>query len=211
MTEHVLYSFRRCPYAMRARMALRYSGVPLSIVEVSLKAKPAEMLALSPKGTVPVLACADGRVIEQSLDIMHWALAQHDPDHWLHAGGEALIEENDTTFKTHLDRYKYAIRYPENPMEHYRAQGAIFLQRLEDLLTETPYLCGPALSLADVALAPFVRQFAHVDRDWFTQAPYPQLQAWLEQFLASELFIAVMHPTAKPAQTSPERETAPGT
>ena len=192
MTGHVLYSFRRCPYAMRARMALRYSGVPLSIVEVSLKAKPAEMLAASPKATVPVLVCADGSVIEQSLDIMHWALARHDPDNWLQPGCAALIEENDTRFKVLLDRYKYAIRYPEHPMEYYRAQGAEFLQRLEDVLARSAYLAGPALSLADVALAPFVRQFAHVDRDWFEQAPYPRLNAWLEQFLASELFSSVM-------------------
>ena len=192
MTGHVLYSFRRCPYAMRARMALRYSGVPLSIVEVSLKAKPAEMLASSPKGTVPVLVCADGSVIEQSLDIMHWALARHDPDNWLQPGCAALIEENDTRFKVLLDRYKYAIRYPEHPMEYYRAQGAEFLQRLEDVLARSAYLAGPALSLADVALAPFVRQFAHVDRDWFEQAPYPRLNAWLERFLASELFSSVM-------------------
>ena len=192
MTEHVLYSFRRCPYAMRARMALRYSGVPLSIVEVSLKAKPAQMLAASPKGTVPVLVCADGSVIEQSLDIMHWALARHDPDNWLQPGCNELIEANDTTFKVLLDRYKYAIRYPEHPMAFYRAQGAEFLQRLEDVLTRSPYLAGPALSLTDVALAPFVRQFAHVDRDWFAQAPYPHLNAWLERFLASELFSSVM-------------------
>ena len=192
MTGHVLYSFRRCPYAMRARMALRYSGVPLSIVEVSLKAKPAEMLAASPKATVPVLVCADGSVIEQSLDIMHWALARHDPDNWLQPGCAALIEENDTRFKVLLDRYKYAIRYPEHPMEYYRAQGAEFLQRLEDVLARSAYVAGPALSLADVALAPFVRQFAHVDRDWFEQAPYPRLNAWLERFLASELFSSVM-------------------
>ncbi|KAB0489608.1 MULTISPECIES: glutathione S-transferase [Pseudomonas] len=192
MTEHVLYSFRRCPYAMRARMALRYSGVPLSIVEVSLKAKPEQMLAASPKGTVPVLVCADGSVIEQSLDIMHWALARHDPDNWLQPDCNELIEANDTTFKVLLDRYKYAIRYPEHPMAFYRAQGAEFLQRLEDVLTRSPYLAGPALSLADVALAPFVRQFAHVDRDWFAQAPYPHLNAWLERFLASELFSSVM-------------------
>jgi len=196
MTGNVLYSFRRCPYAMRARMALRYSGVPLSIVEVSLKAKPAEMLALSPKGTVPVLVCADGRVIEQSLEIMHWALARHDPDNWLGPDSAALIEENDQVFKVNLDRYKYAIRYPEQPMEQYRAQGAAFLQRLEVLLEQTPYLAGDTLSLADIALAPFVRQFAHVDRDWFEQAPYPRLNAWLERFLASELFISVMTKTA---------------
>ena len=196
MTGNVLYSFRRCPYAMRARMALRYSGVPVSIVEVSLKAKPAEMLALSPKGTVPVLVCADGRVIEQSLEIMHWALARHDPDNWLGPDSAALIEENDQVFKVNLDRYKYAIRYPEQPMEHWRAQGALFLQRLEVLLEQTPYLAGDTLSLADIALAPFVRQFAHVDRDWFEQAPYPRLNAWLERFLASELFISVMAKTA---------------
>jgi len=195
MSLHTLYSFRRCPYAMRARMALRYSGVPVSIIEVSLKAKPADMLAASPKGTVPVLVCADGRVIEQSLEIMHWALSQNDPDVWLPADRpliEALIEENDTRFKVLLDRYKYAVRYPEYPMEHYRAQGAVVLQRLECLLEHTPYLTGTTLTLADVALAPFIRQFAHVDRAWFAQAPYPKLQAWLERFLASGLFTAVM-------------------
>ena len=195
MSLHTLYSFRRCPYAMRARMALRYSGVPVSIIEVSLKAKPADMLAASPKGTVPVLVCADGRVIEQSLEIMHWALSQNDPDIWLPADRpliEMLIEENDTRFKVLLDRYKYAVRYPEYPMEHYRAQGAVVLQRLECLLEHTPYLTGTTLTLADVALAPFIRQFAHVDRAWFAQAPYPKLQAWLERFLASGLFTAVM-------------------
>ena len=198
MSAHLLYSFRRCPYAMRARMALRYSGVPLTTVEVSLKAKPADMLAASPKGTVPVLVCADGRVIEQSLEIMRWALAQNDPDDWLkgsHPLIEQLIDENDSLFKVQLDRYKYAIRYPEYPMEHYRAQGEQFLLRLETLLKQSTYLTGDSLSLADVALAPFVRQFAHVDRDWFTQAPYPLLRAWLEQFLASALFTSVLGKT----------------
>lgn len=198
MSAHLLYSFRRCPYAMRARMALRYSGVPLNTIEVSLKAKPADMLLASPKGTVPVLVCADGRVIEQSLDIMRWALACNDPDNWLQSGNpliEQLLDENDRVFKVQLDRYKYAIRYPEYPMEHYRAQGQSFLLRLETLLSHSPYLAGDTLSLADVALAPFVRQFAHVDRDWFTQAPYPHLRAWLERFLASELFTSVMGKT----------------
>lgn len=129
---NTLYSFRRCPYAMRARLALRYSGVPLEIVEVSLKAKPAAMLALSPKGTVPVLS-VDGRVIDESLDIMRWALAQHDPQDWLLKDDgpaqqriEALIAENDQVFKLHLNRYKYAERYPEQPMEYYRSQGKYF-------------------------------------------------------------------------------------
>ncbi|MBK5543199.1 glutathione S-transferase [Pseudomonas sp. TH04] len=197
MSEALLYSFRRCPYAMRARLALRYSGVPVQIVEVSLKAKPAEMLALSPKGTVPVL-CVGGRVIEESLEIMQWALAQHDPDGWLRQGDPrvlALIAENDQVFKHHLNRYKYAERYPEQPMEHYRAEGEVFLQTLEGLLAENDYLLAEQLSLADVALAPFVRQFAHVDREWFAGTPYRQLQAWLQRFLESPLFIAVM---AKP-------------
>ncbi len=197
MSEALLYSFRRCPYAMRARLALRYSGVPVQIVEVSLKAKPAEMLALSPKGTVPVL-CVGGRVIEESLEIMQWALAQHDPDDWLLKGDPRvldLITENDQVFKHHLNRYKYAERYPEQPMEHYRAEGEVFLQTLEGLLAENDYLLAEQLSLADVALAPFVRQFAHVDREWFAGTPYRQLQAWLQRFLESPLFIAVM---AKP-------------
>ena len=194
MSEVLLYSFRRCPYAMRARLALRYSGVSMRIVEVSLKAKPAEMLALSPKGTVPVLV-VDGVVIDESLAIMQWALAQHDPDDWLLQGNPAtlaLIAENDLGFKQHLNRYKYAERYPEQPMEHYRAEGEVFLQKLEGLLAQRDYLLADHLSLADVALAPFVRQFAHVDREWFAGTPYHRLQAWLQRFLESPLFIAVM-------------------
>ncbi|MCM2380234.1 glutathione S-transferase [Pseudomonas marginalis] len=197
MSEVLLYSFRRCPYAMRARLALRYSGVPVRIVEVSLKAKPAEMLALSPKGTVPVLS-VDGEVIDESLAIMQWALAQHDPDNWLLEGDPAvlaLVAENDQGFKYHLDRYKYAERYPEQPMDHYRAEGEVFLQKLEGLLTGHAYLLADQPSLADMALAPFVRQFAHVDRDWFAAAPYPRLQQWLERFLQSPLFVGVMAKT----------------
>ncbi|MBT1264767.1 glutathione S-transferase [Pseudomonas sp. VS38] len=197
MSEAVLYSFRRCPYAMRARMALRYSGVAVQIIEVSLKSKPAEMLALSPKGTVPVLS-VDGRVIDESLAIMRWALAQNDPEGWLlgdDRATQALIEENDQGFKHQLNRYKYAERYPEYPMEHYRAEGEVFLMRLEGLLAEREYLLAGHLSLADVALAPFVRQFAHVDREWFGRAPYPRLRAWLQRFLESPLFIAVMAKT----------------
>ncbi|PNB48302.1 glutathione S-transferase [Pseudomonas sp. GW456-12-10-14-LB2] len=191
---NTLYSFRRCPYAMRARMALRYSGVPIEIVEVSLKAKPAQMLAISPKGTVPVLD-ADGQVIDESLEIMRWALAQNDPDEWL-LGGDSriakLIEANDQVFKVHLNRYKYAERYPEQPMEVYRAEGALFLQKLDELLEGREYLLTNHPSLADIALLPFVRQFAHVDRDWFAQTPYVRLQAWLQRFLESELFTGIM-------------------
>ncbi|VVN22041.1 hypothetical protein PS684_01827 [Pseudomonas fluorescens] len=191
---NTLYSFRRCPYAMRARMALRYSGVPVDIVEVSLKAKPAAMLAISPKGTVPVLN-AGGRVIDESLEIMRWALAQNDPQGWLLDGDARiaeLIEANDQVFKVHLNRYKYAERYPEQPMEVYRAEGALFLQSLDELLTDRDYLLTDHTSLADVALLPFVRQFAHVDREWFAQTPYVRLQAWLHRFLESELFTSIM-------------------
>ncbi|MGP6428427.1 glutathione S-transferase [Pseudomonas paraglycinae] len=191
---NTLYSFRRCPYAMRARMALRYSGVPVEIVEVSLKAKPAQMLAISPKGTVPVLD-AGGQVIDESLEIMRWALAQNDPDDWL-LGGDSriakLIEANDQVFKVHLNRYKYAERYPEQPMEVYRAESALFLQKLDELLEGREYLLTNHPSLADIALLPFVRQFAHVDRDWFAQTPYVRLQTWLQRFLESELFTGIM-------------------
>ena len=193
-----LYSFRRCPYAMRARMALRYSDVAVNIVEVSLKAKPAEMLALSSKGTVPVLS-VDGQVIDESLAIMHWALAQNDPQDWLlkddpvgRAQIAVLIEENDQVFKVHLNHYKYAERYPEQPMEVYRAEGEVFLRQLDELLQEREYLLANHPSLADVALLPFVRQFAHVDREWFGQTPYLHLQAWLQRFLESDLFTSVM-------------------
>jgi len=195
---NTLYSFRRCPYAMRARMALRYSGVAVNIVEVSLKAKPAEMLALSSKGTVPVLS-VDGQVIDESLAIMHWALAQSDPQDWLLKDDPVgqqliagLIEENDQVFKVYLNRYKYAERYPEQPMAFYRAEGEVFLRRLDELLEGRDYLLAEHPSLADVALMPFVRQFAHVDREWFGQTPYHRLQAWLQQFLESDLFIGVM-------------------
>ncbi|WP_065259856.1 glutathione S-transferase [Pseudomonas bananamidigenes] len=191
---NTLYSFRRCPYAMRARMALRYSGVPVDIIEVSLKAKPAEMLAISPKGTVPVLD-ADGQVIEESLEIMRWALAQNDPENWL-LGGDArigeLIEANDQEFKVHLNRYKYAERYPKQPMEVYRAEGALFLQKLDELLANRDYLLTDHPCLADIALLPFVRQFAHVDREWFATTPYVRLQAWLQRFLESDLFTGIM-------------------
>lgn len=193
-----LYSFRRCPYAMRARMALRYAGVAVDIVEVSLRAKPAEMLALSSKGTVPVLS-VDGRVIDESLDIMRWAVAQHDPQDWLlkddpqgQLALAALIEENDQTFKVHLNRYKYAERYPEQPMAFYRTEGEAFLRKLDELLKDRDYLLADHPSLADVALMPFIRQFAHVDRQWFAQTPYRRLQDWLQRFLGSELFVSIM-------------------
>jgi glutathione S-transferase len=194
----LLYSFRRCPYAMRARMAVAYSCVSVELIEVSLKAKPPEMLERSPKGTVPVLVL-DDHVLEQSLDIMRWALAQHDPDDWSMASDSQaqrqiaeLIAENDSRFKTDLDHYKYAVRYPEFTQAEYRARGEIFLNKLEGLLSDRDFLVTDHLTLADIALAPFVRQFCGVDPDWFWQAPYPRLQGWLQRFLDSTLFAQVM-------------------
>jgi glutathione S-transferase len=194
----LLYSFRRCPYAMRARMAVAYSGAEVELVEVSLKAKPAEMLKRSPKGTVPVLVL-DDEVLEQSLDIMQWALARNDPDDWSMAFDSAaqqqiaeLVAENDSTFKTDLDRYKYAVRYPDFTQEEYRARGEVFLSKLEGLLSDRECLISDHLTLADIALAPFVRQFCFVDPDWFWQSPYPRLQGWLKRFLESELFTDAM-------------------
>lgn len=197
----VLYSFRRCPYAMRARMAISYSRVSVELREVVLRAMPESLLACSPKGTVPVLVLVlqDGVVLDESRDIMDWALAAHDPEHWLPAAdSEAaaetarLIDANDTVFKPQLDRYKYAVRYPEHPAGYYREQGEQFLQQLEHRLQQHSWLLDGRIRVVDVAIFPFVRQFAHVDRDWFDQAPYPHLQHWLDRLLTSELFSGVM-------------------
>jgi glutathione S-transferase len=191
----LLYSYRRCPYAMRARMALSYTGIAYQLQDISLKDKPAGLLAVSPKGTVPVLVLPDGRVLEQSLDIMHWALQQHDPAQWLgidHVNSQALISENDGAFKQALDKYKYASRFPEQSAASYRSQAEVFLCKLELALQDQPFLSGTHLSLTDVAIFPFIRQFAAVDANWFAQAAYPKLQAWLQARLESSLFLGVM-------------------
>jgi len=194
----ILYSFRRCPWAMRARLALRYSECPVEVREVSLKAKPPELLALSPKGTVPVLS-ADDQVLDESLDIMRWALARHDPQDWLlHAdpsaaqAADALIVRNDRDFKAQVNLYKYAERYPQHTREDYRQQAQAWLEELEGLLTQRPYLFADHPSLADAALLPLMRQFAGVEPDWFSSAPYPHLRAWLQGWLESALFKAIM-------------------
>jgi glutathione S-transferase len=195
MTVPVLYSYRRCPYAMRARMALKYADIAVEICEISLKNKPSGMLKVSPKGTVPVLALHDGTVLEQSLDIMVWALRQNDADGWLeadHRQTQQLIAENDTGFKQALDQYKYAIRFPEQPAEVYRAQGEVFLQKLELLLSQHQFLLKDQVSLADIAIFPFIRQFAAVDGAWFESAPYLKLKAWLKALIESALFVSVM-------------------
>lgn len=193
----VLYSFRRCPYAIRSRLALQYAGQMVDLQEVSLRDKPPEMLAISPKGTVPVLQLADGTVLEESLDITLWALRKADPAQLLPAADElpetlALIAENDGNFKHWLDRYKYAVGYPEHSPEYYRQQGEIFLQNLEQRLNQNTYLSGAQVTLSDIAIVPFVRQFAFVDKAWFDAADYPALQRWLEDWLASDVFLRVM-------------------
>ena len=194
-----LYSFRRCPYAMRARLALLASGVRCEIREIILRNKPAAMLAASPKGTVPVLLCTDGRVLEQSLDIMLWALEQNDPEGWLlpESGSLAemlaLIAQCDGDFKFNLDHYKYPERYADaaEPTT-YRRSASSFLMLLEQRLERSVYLHGSRRKLADMAIAPFVRQFAHTDKTWFASQPWPRLQAWLAAILESEIYEAVM-------------------
>ena len=191
-----LYSFRRCPYAMRARLGLLFAELPVELREITLKNKPAHMLAISPKGTVPVLQLADGVVIEESRDIMEWALEQQDPQELLNPKtlhqGNTLIEQNDQEFKHWLDRYKYADRHLEMTQTEYRQKGEAFLQILEELLTKNTYLLGDSVTIADIGIMPFVRQFAHVDRDVFYSLPYPKLQIWLKNWLAHPLFIQAM-------------------
>lgn len=187
----ILYSFRRCPYAMRARMALIMSGQQVELREVTLRDKPASMLALSPKGTVPVLALPGGAVIDESLDIMRWALREHDPERWLDGNDGALIAANDGPFKQHLDRYKYATRHGSDPLEH-RAAGMAWLGELEARLESNAFLCGERRMLADIAIFPFVRQFAAADQAWFDAQPVPRVQAWLRALIGSELFDRAM-------------------
>jgi glutathione S-transferase len=199
MALPTLYTFRRCPYAIRARLAVAVSGVAVTEIEVKLSDKPASMLALSPKGTVPVLRLTAGGVIDESLDIMDWALSQNDPAHWGAVdrdAANALITINDSTFKSALDRYKYPERYPEFPTIHYRdVEAAPFLQTLELQLSQRPYLLGEHSSIADAAIFPFIRQFVAVDAGWFGASEYRQLKRWHDDWLASDLFQRVMKKT----------------
>ena len=207
----ILYSFRRCPYAMRARFAIAIADQACELREVVLRDKPAELLAAfsdvpdfpqDGKATVPVLIDRDGRVIAQSLDIMLWALQRHDPEQWLQpAHGTlddmlALIARCDGDFKQQLDRYKYPARQPDidasAPADH-RAQAAHFLDLLNQRLRATRYLFGARVALADMAMAPFVRQFAQVDPAWFAAQPWPALQGWLAALTSSALWLAATH------------------
>jgi glutathione S-transferase len=194
----VLYSFRRCPYAMRARLALVASGQVCELREVALARKPAALLQASTKGTVPVLVQTDGQVIDQSLDIMLWALRRNDPLHWLPTSGVLreqmllLVAQCDGEFKFHLDRYKYPNRFELADAQVHRTQGACFLSDLNTRLTGDGYLLGEHERLADAAIAPFVRQFAHTDPAWFASQPWPALQSWLARFEHSPAYQQVM-------------------
>ena len=205
----ILYSFRRCPYAMRARMAIKAAGYVCELREVVLRDKPDEMLAASPKATVPVLVECDGTVREESLDIMHWVLTHNDPDTWLvppsgtPAEMHELIATVDGPFKHHLDRYKYATRYTKendgagvDPL-HHRAAAIEILTAFEVRLAQQTYLFGDRMCLADVAAAPFVRQFANTDAAWFAAQPLPHVQRWLDGILQSDLFTGVMNKYAQ--------------
>ena len=178
---------------MRARLALLVSGTECEIREVKLSAKPVEMTTASPKATVPVLVLPDGRLIDESLDIMRWALGRHDPGQWRDREDAVLIAANDGPFKHHLDRYKYACRHASDPVEH-RTAAMRQLQLLEVRLATQAQLCGTAMGFTDAALMPFVRQFAEVERLWFDAQPVPNLQGWLANHLTSPLFQAIMIP-----------------
>lgn len=198
MSTPVLYSFRRCPYAMRARMALAYADITVELREIQLRHKPEHLLCLSPKGTVPVLALENGTVLEESLDIMLWAVSQHDPLGWW--PGDAvqrdamgsLIDKTDCVFKPALDRYKYPDRYTDLDPEQQWLVIHAFLADLESRLQNQSYLFSDSHSLADIAIFPFIRQFAKVDEDKFLSLPYPELIHWLDHYLKSPWFVTAM-------------------
>ena len=193
--RHQCPNARHCPYAMRARMALHAAEITVVLREVDLSNRPGEMLSHSPKGSVPVLVLPDDQVIDESLDIMKWALGKNDPTKWLEtesAGAHELIAANDGEFKHHLDRYKYPEWHAGAIRNEHRTQAANFLGTLEQRLTEHAFLDSDRPSILDAAIAPFVRQFAAADEQWFAASPYPALQNWLARFLRGETFLKVM-------------------
>ena len=200
-THPVLYSFRRCPYAMRARLAIQAAGFQCELREIVLRDKAPELLETSPKGTVPVLVLPDGFVLEESLEIMLYVLGKRDPDSWLPEDDNrgavmALIAENDGPFKTHLDRTKYANRFAAKgeqvDLETERAGAMTFLKKLDDVLAEQVFLGGSQANLADMAILPFVRQFAHIDIDWFRGQRIENVCRWLDAFLSGGQFKSIM-------------------
>jgi len=205
----VLYSFRRCPYAMRARLALHAAGVACELREVDLKGKPQALLLASPKGTVPVLVLGDGSVIDESLGIMQWALALRDPEAWTpreqeRAQCDALIAHCDSEFKSHLDRYKYPHRFGLADGSVHRDAACTWLHMLDEVLRTQTSLVARGFGLADAAILPFVRQFAHTDAGWFAAQAWPALQRWLAHFESSARFDTVMqrHTVWQPENTA---------
>ncbi len=195
----ILYTFRRCPYAMRARLAIALSNQTVNFREIVLQDKPAGMLQISSKGTVPVLQLANGDILDESLDIMAWALEQNDPKACLQGDLHAmlqLIDYNDFNFKNWLDKYKYADRFPEFNARYYREKAEEFISELDEQLSHNAFLFGDKMCLADLAIFPFIRQFSLVDKSWFDNSPYSHLQAWLNHFAQSALFESIMekHP-----------------
>ncbi|WP_076540162.1 glutathione S-transferase [Shewanella sp. UCD-KL21] len=195
----VLYSLRNCPFAMRARIAIYKSKQPIWLRDIVLSDKPAEMLADSPKGTVPVIVTPKGQVIEESYEVMLWALSQGDPDDLLLATDASkfdsmltLIYRFDSEFKSCLENYKCAKRYSESNIVECRLACEVYVQQLEQLLSEHEFLFADRESLADIALLPFIRQFARVERQWYLQSPYPHVRAWLNAYLQSKMFSKVM-------------------
>lgn len=199
----ILYSLRNCPYAMRARLAIYKSKKPVLLRDLVLSNKPPEMLLASPKGTVPVVVLSNDHVIEESLDVMLWALKRSDPDDLLR-GAEAetlhdmltIINDFDVEFKTRLEAYKCAKRYQEDNVTECRLACELYIQQLEERLTKHTFLLSEQESMLDIALMPFIRQFARVERQWYLQSPYPKLRQWLNSYLQSALFTKVMakHP-----------------
>ncbi|MGE4610510.1 MAG: glutathione S-transferase [Paracoccaceae bacterium] len=187
----ILYSFRRCPYAMRARLAIAASGVQVELREILLRDKAPELMAASPKATVPVIV-NEGDVIDESYDIMLWALEQNDPDAWLDRLDPALIAECDSDFKFALDKYKYGSRFEGSDAVEQRGIASGFLIKLDNVLASRPYLSGADIGMTDMSIATFVRQFANVDRTWFDAQPWPNLIRWLEDFLSSDAFTNIM-------------------
>jgi len=199
----ILYSFRRCPYAMRARLAIRASGVRVELREIVLRDKAPEFLEVSPSATVPCLVDDDGSVLDESLDIMIWALQRNDPQRWLLPDNAtladmlSLIAEIDGPFKRHLDRYKYDTRYKDADRGSEQAAAAAYVHRLDKMLNRGSWLYGGRASLADYAILPFIRQFANADRAWFDGQDWPHTKAWLEAFEGSGEFAAIMPKYAK--------------
>jgi len=198
MTHPILYSFRRCPYAMRARLALEAGAIEVELREIILRDKAPELLVASEKATVPVMVLEGGLVLEESLDVMRWALDTSDagenlmPDQGNMRDALALIERMDADFKPHLDTYKYLYRSDQAAAFAAREKALAFLQELDEMLAGQSYLFGQKRSVADIGIAPFVRQFAHVDRDWFYAQDWENLKPWLLVFLESDAFKRIM-------------------